>query len=431
MRTISLTLPIGWNSLIYYRHAGRHPRDSAGLDGWADCSKRYDLDEFYDEMFLAPGVPRPHYLRIFDKLAGLAPAQFEERRQLADVAFLLQGITFTVYRDGTGTERLFPFDLVPRILPHAEWDRIERGLAQRVVALNLFLQDVYGRQRIFKDGLIARSLVYSCQNFRREMIGVEVQRGIHTHISGIDLVRDSKTGEFLVLEDNVRTPSGISYVLENRLVMTRCFPDLFQSHEVLPVNHYPEKLCEILSVLSPRSGEDAQMVLLTPGIHNSAYFEHSFLAQQMGIELVEGRDLIVDDGVVYMKTIRGLTRVDVIYRRVDDEFLDSLAFRNLDSALGVPGLMSAYRAGNVTLVNAVGNGVADDKAIYAYVPTFIKYYLGEEPILRNVDTYVCAKLAEALPTCSIICRSWLLRPSANRAATACSSGRQRTAPRLR
>jgi len=350
----------------------------------------YEPAEFYDEMFSAPGVPRPHYVKMFDRLAGLAAAQFEERRHLADVAFLLQGITFTVYSDGRGTERLFPFDLIPRILPHSEWSRIERGLAQRVVALNLFLQDVYGQQRIFKDGQISRSLVYSCQHFRREMIGIEVQRGIHTHISGIDLVRDSRTGEFLVLEDNVRTPSGISYVLENRLVMTRTFPDAFQAYEVLPVNHYPAELCAILRSISPRGGDEPQMVLLTPGIHNSAYFEHSFLAQQMGIDLVEGRDLIVDGGVVYMKTIHGLKRVDVIYRRVDDEFLDPLAFRP-DSLLGVPGLMGAYRAGTVALANAVGNGVVDDKAIYAYVPDFIRYYLGEEPILRNVETHLCSR----------------------------------------
>jgi uncharacterized circularly permuted ATP-grasp superfamily protein len=352
----------------------------------------YDPGAFYDEMFSSPEVPRPHYDGIFAKLSGMAPSQFEDRRQLADVAFLLQGITFTVYSEGTGTERLFPFDLIPRVLPDAEWKRIEQGLGQRVVALNLFLQDVYGPQRILRDRRIARSLVYSCQHFRREMIGVEVQRGIHTHIAGIDLVRDSGTGEFLVLEDNVRTPSGVSYVLENRLAMTRCFPDLFQSHEVLPVNHYPAELCKILSIISPR-GDEAQMALLTPGIHNSAYFEHSFLAQQMGIELVEGRDLVVDGDVVYMKTIHGLTRVDVIYRRVDDEFLDPLAFRP-DSLLGVPGLMSAYRAGNVALVNAVGNGVADDKAIYAYVPEFIRYYLGEEPILRNVDTYLCSRTSD-------------------------------------
>ena len=284
----------------------------------------------------------------------------------------------------------FPFDLIPRIIPNSEWQRIERGLAQRVVALNLFLQDVYGKQRIFADRQIPRSLVYSCKHFLREVIGIEVPRGIHTHICGIDLIRDSKTGEYCVLEDNVRTPSGISYVLENRLVMMRTFPDAFQAYEVLPVNHYPAELSRILRSLSPRGGDDAQIVLLTPGIYNSAYFEHSFLAQQMGIELVEGRDLIVDGGIVYMKTIHGLKRVDVIYRRVDDEFLDSLTFRP-DSVLGVPGLMGAYRAGNVALANAVGNGVADDKAIYAYVPAFIRYYLGEDPILRSVDTYLCSK----------------------------------------
>src|ERR1700693_307265 len=347
----------------------------------------YETGGFYDEMFSAPGVPRSPYARLFQRLAALAPAQFEERRKLADLSFLIQGITFTVYSDGRGTERLFPFDLVPRIIPHSEWSRVDRGLSQRVMALNLFLQDIYGQQCIFRDKRISRSLVYSCPNFRREVIGVEVPRGIHTHICGIDLVRDSKTGEFYVLEDNARTPSGISYVLENRLVMTRTFPDAFQACQVLPVNHYPAELSRIFRSLSPRGEDDAQIVLLSPGIYNSAYFEHSFLAQQMGIELVEGRDLIVDGGIVYMKTIHGPNRVDVIYRRVDDEFLDSLTFRP-DSVLGVPGLMGAYRAGNVALANAVGNGVADDKAIYAYVPVFIRYYLGEDPILKSVDTYI-------------------------------------------
>jgi uncharacterized circularly permuted ATP-grasp superfamily protein len=350
----------------------------------------YDTGGFYDEMFSAPGQPRPPYARLFQKLATMAPAQFEERRKLADLSFLIQGITFTVYSDGRGTERLFPFDLIPRVLPNSEWQHIERGLSQRVTALNLFLHDIYGDQRILKDGRIPRSLVYSCPHFRREVIGVEVPRGIHTHICGIDLVRDSKSGEFYVLEDNVRTPSGVSYVLENRIVMTRTFPDAFEDLEVLPVNHYPAELSRILRSLSPRGENEAQIVVLTPGIYNSAYFEHSFLAQQMGIELVEGRDLIVDGGVVYMKTIRGLTRVDVIYRRLDDEFLDSLTFRS-DSVLGVPGLMGAYRAGNVALANAVGNGIADDKAIYAYVPEFIRYYLGEQPVLRSVETYICAK----------------------------------------
>src|SRR5664279_2387896 len=255
----------------------------------------YDTGAFFDEMFVSPGVPRPHYAKLFEMLGTLPPAQFEDRRNLADIAFLLQGITFTVYSDGTGTERLFPFDLIPRILPHSEWSRIERGLSQRVVALNLFLQDVYGQQRILKERKIPRSLVYSCHHFHREMIGVEVPHGIYTHICGIDLVRCSRTGDFLVLEDNVRTPRG---------------------------------------------EDNAQVVLLTPGIYNSAYFEHSFLAQQMGIELVEGRDLIVDAGVVYMKTIHGLQRVDVIYRRVDDEYLDPLVFRP-ESLMGVPGLMGA------------------------------------------------------------------------------------------
>jgi len=350
----------------------------------------YDTGGYFDEMFERPGKPRPHYAKIFEQLAGMIPAQFEERRQSADLSFLVQGITFTVYSDGQGTERLFPFDLIPRIIPNSEWQRIDRGLSQRVIALNLFLQDVYGKQRIFADRQIPRSLVYSCRHFHREAIGIEVPRGIHTHICGIDLVRDSKTGELVVLEDNVRTPSGISYVLENRLVMMRTFPDAFQSYEVLPVNHYPAELLRILRSISSRGDDDTQIVLLTPGIYNSAYFEHSFLAQQMGIELVEGRDLLVDGGFVFMKTIHGLKQVDVIYRRVDDEFLDSLTFRP-DSILGIPGLMAAYRAGNVALANAVGNGAADDKAIYAYVPTFIRYYLGEEPILKNVDTYLCSK----------------------------------------
>src|ERR1700683_4112313 len=311
--------------------------------------------DFYDEMFTAPGAPRLHYAQLFQKLAGMELAQFEERRKLADLAFLLQGITFTVYSDGRGTERLFPFDLIPRILPQSEWRHIDRGLSQRVMALNLFLQDIYGKQTILKDKKIPRWLVYSCPNFRREVIGVEVARGIYTHICGIDLVRDSKSGDFYVLEDNVRTPSGISYVLENRLVMTRTLPEAFQACEVLPVHHYPAELARILRSLSSRGEADAQIVLLTPGIHNSAYFEHSFLAQQMGIELVEGRALIVDGGIVYMKTIRGLQRVDVIYRRVDDEYLDSLTFRP-DSVLGVPGLMGAYRAGTLALATLAGIG---------------------------------------------------------------------------
>ena len=348
----------------------------------------YEPGGFFDEMFEASGEPRAHYRKIHARLETMGRGELDERRRLADLSFLLQGITFAVYSDGRGTERLFPFDLVPRILPRSEWDRVERGLAQRVVALNLFLQDVYGPQRILRDGKISRALVLSCPHFRREVVGIETPRGIHVHIAGIDLVRDSRSGEFVVLEDNARTPSGVSYVIENRLVMTRTFPMLFQEYEVQPVDHYPTELLQILRSVAPRGGERPTIVLLTPGIYNSAYFEHSFLAQQMGIELVEGRDLVVDGDVVFMKTIRGLRRVDVIYRRIDDDFLDPLAFRP-DSILGVPGLIGAYRARNVALVNAVGNGVADDKAVYAYVPTFIRYYLGEEPILRNVETYLC------------------------------------------
>ncbi|MBX9603239.1 MAG: circularly permuted type 2 ATP-grasp protein [Bryobacteraceae bacterium] len=352
----------------------------------------YDTGGFYDEMFESPGVPRPHYQRLYRQLSYMGPAEFQERREVADLSFLVQGITFTVYSDGRGTERLFPFDLLPRILPRAEWDQIEKGLSQRVIALNLFLQDVYGSQQILKDRKVPRSLVFSCRHFRREMMGLEVPGSIHTHISGIDLVRDSRTGEFMVLEDNVRTPSGVSYVLENRLVTIRALPQAFQQYAVLPVDDYPSHLGRILRSLSPRGG-DAVVVLLTPGIYNSAYFEHSFLAQQMGIELVEGRDLVTDAGIVFMKTIHGLKRVDVIYRRVDDDFLDPLAFRP-DSELGVPGLMTAFRLGQVAIANAVGNGVADDKAVYAFVPEFIRYYLGQDPILKNVETYVCDRPAD-------------------------------------
>lgn len=351
--------------------------------------REYSAGGFFDEMFGGRDTARKHYVRIHRELAAMDPIQFQQRRELADSAFLLQGITFTVYNDGRGTERLFPFDLVPRILPHSEWTRIEQGLTQRVLALNLFLRDIYGRQQILKDGKIPRSLVYSCRHFRREAMGLEVAKGIYTHVAGIDLVRDSRTGEFLVLEDNVRTPSGVSYVLENRLVMTRAFPGAFQKHGVLPVHNYPDELSQILRSLSP-GAHDPVVVVLTPGLHNSAYFEHSFLAQQMGVELVEGRDLVVNDDMVYMKTIHGLTRVDVIYRRIDDDFLDPLIFRG-DSVLGVPGLMGAYRSGNVALANAIGNGIADDKAVYAYVPEMIRYYLGQDALLRNVDTYICSR----------------------------------------
>jgi uncharacterized circularly permuted ATP-grasp superfamily protein len=362
--------------------SAHHPLDQLLFTG-------YDPGTFYDELIAPDGTPRACAAAMVENLAKMPLEVFEERRKLADLSYLVQGITFTVYSDGRGTERLFPFDLVPRIIPRSEWDVIERGLAQRVMALNLYLQDIYGQQRILKDRIIPRNLVFSCKHFRREMVGLHVPRDIYIHVSGIDLVRDSRNGEYLVLEDNARSPSGVSYVLENRLVMRRTFPNAFELVEVLPVDHYPSELARILRSLSPRSGDRPVTVLLTPGLYNSAYYEHSFLAQEMGIELVEGRDLVVVDDVVYMKTIHGLTRVDVIYRRVDDDFLDPLAFR-AGSLVGVPGLLNAYRAGNIALANAVGTGVADDKAIYAYVPAFIKYYLGEDPILRNVDTYLCS-----------------------------------------
>jgi len=347
----------------------------------------YDLGNFYDEMFSSPGQPRPHYQKVAEALNRLTLSEFEERRQLADLSFLLQGITFTVYNDGRGTERLFPFDLIPRIIPDVEWRRLEAGLSQRVLALNLFLQDIYGPQMILKDRKIPRSLVLSCNHYQREMMGVKVPRGIYTHIAGIDLVRDSKTGDYHVLEDNCRTPSGVSYVLENRLVMTRTFPQLFEMCEVRPIDHYPLELIQILRSLAPGGNPEPVVVLLTPGIYNSAYFEHSFLAQQMGIELVEGRDLVVDGNVVYMKTTKGLKRVDVIYRRIDDDFIDPTVFRK-DSVLGVPGIVNAYRKGNVNLANAIGTGIADDKVMYYFVPRMIKFYLGEEPILPNVQTYL-------------------------------------------
>ncbi len=350
----------------------------------------YEPGSFYDELIAPNGQPRPCAVAMYDNLANMPLDVFDERRKLADLSYLVQGITFTVYSDGRGTERLFPFDLVPRIIPRSEWDVIERGLAQRVKAINLYLQDIYGTQRVLKDKIIPRNLVYSCKHFRREMVGLNVPRDIYVHISGIDLVRDSRTGQYLVLEDNARSPSGISYVLENRLVMRRTFPRVFELSEVLPVDHYPAELVEILRSLSPRPSDRPVIVLLTPGLYNSAYFEHSFLAQQMGIELVEGRDLVVVDDCVYMKTIHGLTRVDVIYRRVDDDFLDPLAFR-ADSLVGVPGLMNAYRAGNIALANAVGTGVADDKAIYAYVPRLHPLLPRRRPHPANVDTYLCSR----------------------------------------
>jgi uncharacterized circularly permuted ATP-grasp superfamily protein len=347
---------------------------------------QYDLSRFYDEMFVSPDEPRPHYRILHEQLSDTTADAFAEYRKVADASFLYQGITFTVYGQENGLERIFPFDLVPRIIPHHEWKSLEQGLTQRVTALNLFLHDVYHEQRILREKRIPAQLVFSAKHFRREMMGITPARGVYAHIVGTDIVRGAD-GQYYVLEDNLRSPSGVSYMLENRQVMKRIFAELFAHYGVLPVEHYPQELLNTLRAVAPHGYTDATVVLLTPGIYNSAYFEHTFLARQMGIEIVEGHDLVAHNDKIYMRTTHGLQLVDVIYRRVDDDFLDPLAFRK-DSALGVAGLLNAYRAGNVTLANAIGTGVADDKAIYAYVPEMIRFYLGEDPILNNVPTYV-------------------------------------------
>lgn len=353
----------------------------------------YTWDNAYDEMFAAPGQPRAHYHGLFRTLLELPPEELRKSQQAADLSFLQQGITFTVYGNDQGTERVFPNDLLPRIIPAEEWGTIERGLTQRIAALNLFLEDLYHQGRILADGIIPRELVYSCKHYRREMRGLSVPRGIYVSVCGTDLVR-LPDGSFAVLEDNLRVPSGVSYMLANRKVLKRVFPSLFQDYGVWPVDHYPQALLATLRALASGSGrQEPTVVLLTPGVFNSAYFEHTFLAQQMGIELVEGRDLLVHDNMVYMRTTAGLRRVDVIYRRVDDDFLDPLCFRP-DSSLGVAGLFNAYRAGNVNLANAIGTGVADDKAMYAYVPAIIRYYLDEEPILPNVKTFLLTERSQ-------------------------------------
>ncbi len=346
-------------------------------------------------MFESPGVPRSHYQALFRTLLELPGEELRKSQQAADLSFLHQGITFTVYGNEQGTERVFPNDLLPRIIPGQEWQRIEQGLTQRITALNLFLQDIYYEGRILTDGIIPRELIYSCRHFRRDMRGLHVPRGIYVSICGTDLVR-LPDGTFAVLEDNLRVPSGVSYMLANRKVLKRVFPRLFSDYGVRPIDHYSQALLSTLRALTPANYQgrhEPTIVLLTPGIFNSAYFEHTFLAQQMGIELVEGRDLLVHDNVVYMRTTAGLRRVDVIYRRVDDDFIDPLGFRT-DSRLGVPGLFNAYRAGNVTMANAPGTGVADDKAVYAYVPAIIQYYLDQDPILTNVETFVLTDKAQ-------------------------------------
>ncbi len=357
--------------------------------GISSAFPRYRFDMAYDEMFVSAGVAREHYQALQRTLLGLAPEELRKSQQAADLTFLQEGITFTVYGSKEGTERIFPNDLIPRIIPAHEWVQIEKGLTQRLTALNLFLRDIYHEGRILAEGIVPRDLIYSCKHFRREMRGLNVPRDIYVSVCGTDLVR-LPDGSFAVLEDNLRVPSGVSYMLANRKVLKRVFPTMFRDYGVCPLDHYHQAPPDPLRSHPPENcpyPQDPATVLLTPGVSNSAYFEHTFLAQQMGIELVEGRDLLVHDNVVFMRTTAGPRRVDVIYRRVDDDFLDPLCFRP-DSRLGVPGLFNAYRAGNVTLANAIGTGVADDKAVYAYVPEIIRFYLKEDPILPNVPTFL-------------------------------------------
>ncbi len=344
-----------------------------------------EYSKAFDEMFSGLEKPREHYKEVYETLQEMGLNQFKEKEVLAKLVSVNQGITFTVYSDGKGIERIFPFDLIPRIIMKQEWDQINSGLQQRIKALNLFLADIYSKAEIIKDGIIPKDLIYSCPDFIPEMVGVKVPHNIYTHISGIDIIRDAD-GEYYVLEDNLRTPSGISYVLENRIIMKRIFPEIFKENSVLRVDSYPALLHDMLFHIAPHGKEAPTIVLLTPGVYNSAYYEHVFLASQMGIQLVESSDLMVSENKVFMKTVEGLKQVDVIYKRVDDSFIDPKVFRK-DSLLGLPGLFECYRQGNVVLVNAIGNGVADDKAVYTYVPDMIRYYLNETPILKNIPTY--------------------------------------------
>ena len=354
-----------------------------------DLFSQYKVDDFFDEMFSAPGQARSHYTRLLAAFKEMETTDFQRKRDLAATSFLTQGVTFTVYDDAQGTERIFPFDLIPRIIPAREWELVERGLTQRITALNLFLHDIYHGQSILRDGVIPKQIVWEAAHFRPEFMHFDVPRNIYIHICGTDLIRD-RAGNYLVLEDNARCPSGVSYVLENRQAMKRVFPALFSAYRVRPVENYGQELLNALRYVAPAETEEPTVVLLTPGIYNSAYFEHSFLARSMGIEIVEGRDLVAQDGFVFMSTTKGLKQVDVIYRRINDDFLDPRVFHK-DSALGVPGLVDAYRRGNVSLANSIGTGVADDKVVYHFVPKMIRYYLDQDPILENVTTYLAAQ----------------------------------------
>jgi uncharacterized circularly permuted ATP-grasp superfamily protein len=355
--------------------------------------RSYQTENFYDEMFDQSGGARPEAQLLLETLEELEEGQLQRCQQAAERLLIQLGITFNVYGDAAGTERAFPFDLIPRIIRADEWEWIERGLKQRIYVLNQFINDIYHDQKIIKDKIIPEDVIHSAVFYRKQCLGINPPQGVWCHITGSDLVRHGD-GQIYVLEDNLRVPSGVSYVLENRDLMKRTFPQVFEGLRIRPVDEYPSILLETLETLAPNANNGKPLVvLLTPGMYNSAYFEHSFLAQKMGIPLVQGSDLVVENGCVWMRTTMGLRRVDVIYRRIDDDFLDPQAFRE-DSMLGVPGILDAYRAGNVALANAPGNGVADDKVVYAYVPDMIKYYLGEDPILPNVPTYLCWRDAD-------------------------------------
>jgi len=349
----------------------------------------YETDGFYDEMFVADSVPRPGAVLLKERIEALPDGELFARQAAAESLLLQNGITFNVYDDSAATEKIFPFDVIPRIVEAAEWDWIEKGLKQRVYALNLFIDDIYHQQKIVKDAVVPEYLIQSASSFRKECIGLNPPQKIWCHITGTDLVRD-RDGQIYVLEDNLRCPSGVSYVLENRRIMKRTFPQVFEASRVRPVDEYPSRLLSTLQSLFPGAVDSPKVAVLTPGIYNSAYYEHSFLAQQMGVELVEGRDLVAVNNRVMMRTTKGFEPVDVLYRRIDDDFLDPQVFRP-DSLLGVPGLMEIYKKGRVALANAPGTGIADDKSIYAYVPKIIEYYLGEKIVIPNVPTYICAE----------------------------------------
>ena len=350
--------------------------------------KSYNPSPFFDELIAEPGQPRPAARTLADYLASLDDVEIRERKRAADLAIIEMGISFTVYGEGENIDRAWPFDIIPRVIPRKEWDLVQAGLVQRLTALNMFIDDIYNAQRIVKDKVVPAYVFANSKNFRKQCIGHKPPHGVWAHICGSDLVRDGD-GTFYVLEDNLRVPSGVSYMLENRQVTKRVFPELFESSSILPVDEYTSQLFDMLASISPRPLDYPTVAVLTPGIFNSAYFEHSYLAQRMGAQLVEGADLVVaEDDCVYMRTIEGLERVDVIYRRIDDEFMDPEAFR-AESMLGVPGLMRAWRAGKVGLANAPGSGVADDKVIYTFVPAMIKYYLDQDPIIPNVPTWLC------------------------------------------